>query len=592
MKMLKTVSKAITAQRSPRQLVLMGAVIGAVFFLAVYGTASLNVTDDAWILAGHVEADITCDYAGWIHYRNAPWSWPPGVNKNIGFPYGNSIALSGPIAPLGLLCKLLSPVLPQTFQFYGWWALLCYMLQGAAAAALASLYTRNTFAAGCISLLFTASPILGERAFRHCSLMIHFVVLLAYYLYIRANRGNDKGQWWKYTLLATVALTIFPYFYPIVLGIMTASLLERLRRPKGIRQFAYHWLGCLTVPVAAAWLLGMFYSKTGAARSGFGFFSMNMTQPFNPGSYGGGNASRPGLAHEIGEIVWSRLLPVRPIVMGQYDGFNYLGLGILLALPLLAAAAVLRYRKQFLRAAYAFLRRHWALALVAVGFTLYALSDYVFWDDFQVLHIPLPGFTSIITGLFRASNRIFYGAYYLIFLAVIAAICRLARKKPAVLCAALALLTAVQLWDVSAGFAWKHAYFKQEYTGENRFDTEVLQYVGDTCDRLIFLDYCNYNLHELSVAVGKQGLITNLNSSPIDNIYGSEEYMQQQMDRLRRGDPEPGTAYIIIREALYEEFTASTDGVLVPVSDANWNYLVPMANGKELPESGPLVRDK
>lgn len=578
MELLKTLQKEITAQRSFKQLILIGAVIGAIFFLAVYGTASLDVTNDAWILAGHVESDITCDYAGWIHYRNAEWGWPLGVNRNIGYPYGNSIALSGPIAPLGLLFKLLSPLLPQTFQFYGWWALLCYVLQGAAAAALAGLFTRNAFAVGCITLLFTASPILGERAFRHCSLMIHFVLLLAYYLYIQANRGNDKGQWWKYTLLATAALTIFPYFYPIVLGIMTASLLQRIRRPQGIRQFAYHWLGCLIVPISAAWLLGMFYSKTGASREGYGAYSMNLTQPFNPGSYG--------------DIVWSRLLPVRPVVLGQFDGFNYLGLGILLILPVLLAAVLLRCKKELPQMAPAFLRRHWALALVAAGFTLYAVSNHIFWDATELCNLPLPGFVSLVTGLFRASSRIFYGTYYLLFIAVIAVICRLTKKKPAVMCVTLALLAAVQLWDVSPGFAWKRAYFKQEFTGENPFDTEVMQYIGDTCDKLVFLDFCNYNHQELSVLIGKLGLKTNLNSSPVENIFNAELFMQAQMEQLRQGEPDPNTAYIIIRESLFEEFTAANEGVLAPVSDANWNYLLPITGEKALPESGPLIRDK
>lgn len=561
-----------------RQLMLLGACIGAAFFLLVYGTASLNVTDDRWILYGHVESDITCDYASWLHYRNAAWGWPLGVNGNIGYPHGNSIALSGPIAPLGLVCKLLSPLLPETFQFYGWWALLCYVLQGVAAALLAGLYTRRPLCAGCIILLFTASPILGERAFRHCSLMIHFVVLLALYLYVQAGRGNDAGQWWKYTLLATAALTVFPYFYPIVLGIMTASLLQRCRRPGGLRQLAVHWAGCLAVPLAAAWLLGMFYAGTGASREGYGIFSMNLTQPFNPGSYG--------------DIVWSRLLPVRPVVLGQYDGFNYLGLGVLVCLPLVLAACLVRWRGGCFARAGALLRRHWALALVAVGFTLYAVSNCVYWDETPVLTVPLPAFTQIVTGLFRAGSRIFYGTYYLLFLLAVAGICRLTQKRPAATCAALALLTAVQLWDVSAGFAWKHDYFQREYSGENRFETAVTQYIGAHCDKLILLDFCNYNYQDFSVLLGKLGLQTNLNSSPLEDIAGSQAFMQEEVERLRRGEAEPDTAYIIMREALFAELTACTEGTLAPVSDANWNYLLPANADDPPPASGPLVRDK
>ena len=87
--------RRLSGAPSKRELLALGALIGIAFFLIVYGTASLDVSYDSWILSGHVESDIACDYAGWVHYRNAPWSWPLGVNKNIGYPYGNAIAVSG-----------------------------------------------------------------------------------------------------------------------------------------------------------------------------------------------------------------------------------------------------------------------------------------------------------------------------------------------------------------------------------------------------------------------------------------------------------------------------------------------------------------
>ena len=112
---LTSLKRRAAGAPSKRELLALGALIGIIFFLIVYGTASLDVTYDSWILSGHVESDIGCDYAGWLQYRSAPWSWPLGVNKNIGYPYGNAIAVSGPVAPMGLLFKMLSPLLPETF---------------------------------------------------------------------------------------------------------------------------------------------------------------------------------------------------------------------------------------------------------------------------------------------------------------------------------------------------------------------------------------------------------------------------------------------------------------------------------------------
>lgn len=563
---------------SKRELLALGALIGIAFFLIVYGTASLDVSYDSWILSGHVESDIACDYAGWVHYRNAPWSWPLGVNKNIGYPYGNAIAVSGPVAPMGLLFKVLSPLLPETFQFYGWWALLCYALQGMAAALLAGLFTDRRVSVAAICVLFVSSPVLAERAFRHCSLMIHFVVLLAYYLYIRRSRGFGRGQWWKYTLLTSCAVTVFPYFYPIVLGIMMASLLQTIRRPGGVRCLAGYWLANTTIPLACGWMVGLFYSKTPAARDGYGIFSMNLNQVINPQSYG--------------DILWSRVFQVRPLVLAQYDGFNYLGLGVLLALPLLALAFLISVRKQLLPTLWGLARRHIWLGLVVIGFAAYAVSNQVYWGGLLVFSYPLPSAASVVTGLFRASSRIFYGTYYFLFLVAAALCCKVCGSRKRLASALLVLIAAVQLWDISPGLMWKHDYFAERIEYESRYDTELLQYVGEHYDRLIFLEIHDYNTQELSVLLGKYGLATNLNTSPLEDIYGSDEYVQEKLAELRAGEIDTSEAYVITQEALFQELSELLEGKMVAVSDENFNMLLPVLEGETPPESLPMVHDR
>ena len=47
---------------------LIGALIGAVLFVAIYGFGVLNVTNDAWLLTGK---DLQQHYIGWKYYRDA-----------------------------------------------------------------------------------------------------------------------------------------------------------------------------------------------------------------------------------------------------------------------------------------------------------------------------------------------------------------------------------------------------------------------------------------------------------------------------------------------------------------------------------------
>ena len=52
---------------------LIGALIGAVLFVLIYGFSVLNVTNDAWLMTGK---DLQQHYIGWKYYRDAAWNFP------------------------------------------------------------------------------------------------------------------------------------------------------------------------------------------------------------------------------------------------------------------------------------------------------------------------------------------------------------------------------------------------------------------------------------------------------------------------------------------------------------------------------------
>ena len=151
---------------------------------------------------------------------------------------------------------------------------------------------------------------------------------------------------------------------------------------------------------------------------------------------------------------------------------------------------------------------------------------------------------------------------------------------------------AVQLWDISPGLAWKHDYFAERIEYNSPYDTELLQYVGEHYDRLIFLEIHDYNTQELSVLLGKYGLATNLNTSPLEDIYGSDEYVQEKLAELRAGEIDTSEAYVITQEALFAELSELLEGKMVAVSDENFNMLLPVLEGETPPESLPTVHDR
>ena len=167
-----------------------GALIGLIFFLIVYGIEPVIFTNEYFVVNGYIEKDLSQHYSGWMLYRNSPWRFPLGLGQNIAYPYGNVVSFTDSIPLLAIFFKVFSGILPATFQYFGLFIMVCYILQGGFGALLASnfsnSYTKNILSAA----VFVLTPVMIERAFRHCGLTAHFLLLAGLYYYFR-NKGRS-----------------------------------------------------------------------------------------------------------------------------------------------------------------------------------------------------------------------------------------------------------------------------------------------------------------------------------------------------------------------------------------------------------------
>ena len=83
---------------------------------------------------------------------------------------------------------MLSPVLPHTFQYFGIFVALCFILQGVFGALLVSLFTDCYFYCGLGAAFLSLAPVLVERAFRHCALTAQFLIIAALYYYFKNKK--------------------------------------------------------------------------------------------------------------------------------------------------------------------------------------------------------------------------------------------------------------------------------------------------------------------------------------------------------------------------------------------------------------------
>ena len=555
---------------------LLGAAAGVAVFLWVYGTLPLHTGWDAWIMAGYDEWDVQQHYAGWLLFRNAHWTFPLGMADTIALPAGTAISYTDSLPWVSIALKLLRGVLPSTFQWFGWYVLFCFAMQGAAGALLClrgmSGRVAPALTAPVCGALFACLPTLWERAFRHTALASQWLFLFALYFYLEdraALRTAGRGRlcWWG-PVLAFAAVGIHPYFLPPVLACVFLWAVDRARLGGGALRAGLDLALSLAAAVGGGVLCGALGTGGSLSRDGYGEFSMNLNALFNPTSRGG--------------YTWSRLLPVLPQQSGQYDGFNYLGLGVLclLAAALALAVPALLRRPADVRAWWG---RNWPVAAVCLCMTLFALSNRVSWGD-AAFEFPLPSALLSLCGIFRSSGRMFYlVAACLLVWAVYTvrhACARLARPGAAV-CAALALALVLQVWDLSAVAGEKRQYFTDAYADgtETLLNSPMTDGLGLGHKSLLAAgEVRDDRVRKLAILAGKQGLATNLDIAVSGASDAAAQDRADTLALLQGGQYDPAAVYVTTDEAVWQNWQQifADEGSLIFFVVDSCYFLYPM----------------
>ncbi len=375
---------------------LLALFVGGAAFLAIVGPQVLDVTNMLWLAQ---TGDGFTHYLGWEFFRRSPWAWPPGLNPDYGLQFSSSIIFSDSVPLLALLLKPFSPFLPGIFQYTGWWILACFVLQAYLTVRIAGLFTRSAVIKLALAVLLSFAPPMLWRLSIHYSLVPHWIILAAIYLYFAPA---IRYRWLHWALLLGATSLIHTYLFAMCLPLWLASLLRR-HMVKGHDQ--PHWLletiAVFGAPALALALGGFFPLRSDMLGGGYGFFRMNVFSLLNP----------DGARFENEHWPWSALLPALPHGPGDYEGFAYAGLGILVTLAL-GVPLLWTERRSYLG------QKLWPLAIAAVLLTLFALSPNLAIGD-RGIKIPFPAILMDFAGAMRSSGRFFWPVYYLLPLAAV-----------------------------------------------------------------------------------------------------------------------------------------------------------------------------
>ncbi len=519
-------------------LIFASAFLSTILFYLLFGFNAVNPQNDEWIYHSAKDNDIMQHYAGWVFYRNADFQFPLGQAIEMQYPSGVGATLSFtdsiPIA--GVFFKLFSALLPQTFQYFGIWALLCYVLMGVGSCLLLSLFLKDTIAQNiaCVigSGLFVISPVMADRAFRHSALASHFLIIFALYLYFYAKKYHKPYNFAWYGLCA-LAVCIHPYFLPIVFAVLFALLLEITFDAKKLHVFIKSLLflmGCIAITCAFGFVIGVFNAPAGVNLD-YGFWSMNLNSVFNP---------------QAVSANYSRVISALPLTNGNIDGFNYWGIGILIAF-FIGFVIIAFKRRDILKK---LIKQYYGLLFSCFALTIFAITNVVTLFDKTLLTVPLPQNIVEFCSIFRASGRMFWLVDYLAILCVCLFCAKLFKnkeRKKHVLYSnlLLVLVFVVQIWDVSHGFAQHKSAVDTLETKQIDFRTDALwQEFSENYEHMFSMDNRLDYTYELALWVAQSEMTTNDLFTARFDEWAHQDEVSLMIENFKTGIYDENTMYL------------------------------------------------
>lgn len=373
------------------QLLVLAAAVGAIWAASLFDWGIVTGRHGFWqfpegTISGSRD-DMVQVLVSYLYYVQSPWHLPLFYVSALGTPSGTNVIFMDVVPIVALVGKAVHSLTGATINLYGVYLFLCFVLPGVMMTlVLIAAMIRYALAAILAAIFANATPALLWR-WGHIALMAQFLLIGALALYLfslrrRVCRGL-LAAWIAYLVLAY----LMDQFLFVMVGIvwLCAVIQRRINRFTTTREAL--GIGALTVALVTTviTLAGQFGGTSPLPFApGYGHYSMNLLSPVVPQDSG----LFPGVGGGI------------DATGGQYEGFNYLGLGLLLA-----SLFVLPAEADWLRRN---LRRHLSLLVAFGALTAFAISHRVYAGHWLLFELPMPLYIVAALGIFRSSGRFFW----------------------------------------------------------------------------------------------------------------------------------------------------------------------------------------
>ncbi|WP_442798639.1 DUF6311 domain-containing protein [Pantoea vagans] len=360
-------------------------IIGLIFFCFAGGMNTLDVTNIGFLMSG----DPAQHWLGWEFFRHTPiLQWPIGKNSSYGIELNNSIVYTDSIPLLAIFFKSISSLLPTTFQYTGIWILSCFVLQGISSFLLIKELTGKNLYALLFSIIFITAVPFTNRTGGHFALSAHWIIIFSYFFYFSKS---FKAKSW--IVLLCLSSWVHAYLLAMSLAIYLADNLNRvIKRELLLKDMCRQMATCLLVLFILMYAIGYFTISNSFSADGYGYYKLNINSFINP-------------YYEP----YSSIIKPMPYGGGDYEGLNYIGFGVIIALMTIGFHALNIKSSDFKSS----IRNNKVIVFVVALIFAYALSNNITIGKSTLISFYDPSFLKGITGTFRATGRfgwvVFYG---------------------------------------------------------------------------------------------------------------------------------------------------------------------------------------
>ena len=346
--------------------------------------------NETWLYNG----DLSIYQLGWNFFKNDIWRFPLGLNPNYGIYYGGSIVFSDSIPILAFIFKIFKGLLPESFQYFSIWILICIYLQIYLANKIIFHYTKNFSFSFISSFFFLIATIFVHRSGIHLSLMGHWLILL--YFWINISEEEKYKNLKKQSLIVFSSLIHF-YFTIILIIIYIFQLVFNFKNNlKSYSNFLITNSLFLIFLIFVMYVTGYFsININDGLGGGYGYFNYNLNSFFNPFGF-----------NNVSNFSWSSFFPILNTTNNNAESISYLGLSGIIFFVIYFLNV---YKKNFL----VIFDRNLNIS-ICIFLLLIAASNNISFGNYHILNIELNKYFYLILSSVRASGRLIWPVFYLI----------------------------------------------------------------------------------------------------------------------------------------------------------------------------------